>query len=369
MKKVFNFISHLFVFFLMLTLVFLIYVLFVSFKNDISVRDTLSYVKVIGQNMLGISSTSKIDASLPINPTSSQAGSTNNDKSDSCKYYYKQLDNNSKIIYSALESNINNLKKKNYIIDFQAQFNDLLHESAGQYKLNKSFQSALDAFFYDHPELFYIDLTKINLYIRYVSIGHKTTYTVSIAPKDNLNYLEDIFKNEEQVNLAISKVEDARNKIIDSINDTSDYNKVLKIHDELVKLMDYDNSSSVSSHNIYGALVDNKVVCEGYAKVFKYILDSTNIDCILVSGNATNSSNKTEAHMWNYVMINGKWYGVDVTWDDPVIIGSSKRTTIRHDYFCKGYSSFSTSHEASGKISDNGMLFKLPTLSSTNLKK
>lgn len=368
MKKIFNFITRLFVLLLILALVFSLYILIVSFKNDISVKDTFYYAKITGQDMLGIPSVSKIDVSTPINASSSYSSSESNNNNGHFKYYYNQLDENSKLIYSALENNIDNLKKKNYTINFQNQFNDLLHESAGQYKLNKYFQSALDAFFYDHPELFYIDLTKMNLYIRYVSVGPKTTYTVSILPKDKTNYLYDEFKNEEEVNLAISRVENAKNNIINSIqNCTSDYEKLLKIHDTLVQLLDYDDNAT-SAHNIYGALVDNKVVCEGYAKSFKYILDSTNIDCILVSGNATNSSNKTESHMWNYVRVNGNWYGVDVTWDDPVVIGS-KRTTIRHDYFCKGYSTFYSSHDANGKISDTGMLFKLPTLSSKNLKK
>lgn len=368
MKRFFNFISRLFIFLLMLALMFSIYILLVSFKNDISVKETLSYAKIVGQDMLGIPNASKIDISSTISPTNNESNSLNIGNSDKFKYYYNQLDNNSKIIYSALEDNIDNLKKKNYIIDFKTQFNDLLNETSGQYKLNKSFQSALDAFFYDYPELFYIDLTKINLYIKSLSIGPKTTYTVSIAPKNNSNYLDNRFENEEQVNLAISKVENIRNNIVNSLsNTTSDYTKMLQVHDTLVQLIDYSDSS-VSSRNIYGALVDNKVVCEGYAKVFKYILDSINIDCILVSGDATNSSNKTEPHMWNYVMVNGNWYGVDVTWDDPIIIGS-KRTTIKHDYFCKSNSVFFDSHEASGKISENGMLFSLPRLSSTNLKK
>lgn len=366
MKRFLNFISRLFIFLLMLTLIFSIYILLVSFKNDISVRDTISYAKIVGQDMLGIPSESKINISSTLSPTTNEPSSSNISKSNNFKYYYEQLDNNSKVIYSSLEDNIDNLKKENYTINFENQFNDLLHESAGQYKLNKSFQSALDAFFYDYPELFYIDLTKINLYIKSLSIGPKTTYTVSIAPKNGLNYLDDRFQNEVQVDLAISRVENVRKQIVDSISDTSDYNKILKVHDTLVQLIDYNDSSS--SHNIYGSLVDNKAVCEGYAKAFKYILDAININCILVSGNATNSSSKTEAHMWNYIMVNGNWYGVDVTWDDPIIIGS-KRTTIRHDYFCKSNSVFFDGHEANGKISDNGMLFKLPTLSSTNLKK
>ena len=98
-------------------------------------------------------------------------------------------------------------------------------------------------------------------------------------------------------------------------------------------------------------------------------MDSLNIPCILVGGIATNNSSNTESHMWNYIQLDGNWYGVDVTWDDPVIIGGSskKSSRVRRDYFCKGASSFKL-HKADGKISQNGETFSIPTLSSKDYK-
>ena len=51
-----------------------------------------------------------------------------------------------------------------------------------------------------------------------------------------------------------------------------------------------------------------------------------------------------------------------------IIIGGTKKSTIRHDYFCKGYYSFSTSHFANGRLSDSGMNFSYPTLCKNNYK-
>ena len=261
------------------------------------------------------------------------------------------------------------MKKDNFKINFSTKFNDLLNKQNGKSVLDKSFQAALDAFFYDHPELFYIDLTKITLYTKYTTIGSKTTYTVSLAPQNNKNYLSDSFNSESQVDNAINQIEQIRNSIVSRVNGNN-YNKALIVHDTLVDMLEYNqNDSNSNTHNIYGAFVNRSVVCEGYAKSFKYIMDSLNIPCILVGGIATNNSSNTESHMWNYIQLDGNWYGVDVTWDDPVIIGGSskKSSRVRRDYFCKGASSFKL-HKADGKISQNGETFSIPTLSSKNYK-
>ena len=297
------------------------------------------------------------------NYSNTSSSSTNN------KYYYNQLGYNAKLIYTGLENNIDNLKKDNFKINFSTKFNDLLNQQNGKSILDRSFQAALDAFFYDHPELFYIDLTKITLYTKYTTIGSKTTYTVSLTPKDDKNYLADGFYSEIQVDTAINQVQQIRNSIVSRVNGNN-YNKALIVHDTLVDMLEYDQSTNgINTHNIYGAFMEHSVVCEGYAKAFKYIMDSLNIPCILVGGVATNNASTTESHMWNYIQLDGNWYGVDVTWDDPVIIGGSskKSSKVRRDYFCKGSSSFKL-HKADGKISENGETFSIPTLSSKDYK-
>lgn len=283
-------------------------------------------------------------------------------------YYYNQLDDNAKIIYSALYNNVEHLKEDNFEINFSTKFNDLLNKSNGKSSLDSSFQSALDAFFYDHPDLFYLDISKMSLLTNSVSFLGKTTYKVSIKPSNGINYLSDGFSSKAQVELAIQEVENLKNKIISNISG-NDYNKALIIHDTLVDLIEYDKSvSRKNTYNIYGALVEHNVVCEGYAKTFKYLMDSLDIPCILVSGLATNSTGKTEAHMWNYIQLDGNWYGVDLTWDDPIIIGGHSKNTIRRTYFCKGINAFYDSHCPDSKFSSGGMSFNYPNLSQKNYK-
>lgn len=372
MSKFINFFIKLFIFiisFLFATLIVLIVGTYIfSQQSDTPIQDTLAEFQVIGKEIIDSKLTNKNSISISLDDTTSaQTPIISTDTK--YKYYYYQLDSYGKTIYTNLENNIDNLKKENYIIDFSTQFNDLLNKTNGQDILNKSFQSALDAFAYDYPELFYIDISKMTLTIKSTSIGPLTTYKVSLSPLDNKNYLTKAFSSENEVDKAILKVENIRTNAINNLTDINDYNKILSVHDSLVNSLEYDTTlNKINTHNMYGALVEKNVVCEGYAKSFKYLLDALNIKNILVSGIATNSSNESESHMWNYVELNGKWYGVDVTWDDPIIIGGPSKNSLRHTYFLKGNSTFNKSHVTTGKISDEGIIYKLPSLSLENYK-
>lgn len=126
---------------------------------------------------------------------------------------------------------------------------------------------------------------------------------------------------------------------------TYPYDKVLTIHDYLVSNIAYTKTDN--AHDIYGALVNGKCVCEGYARAFQYVCTLYGVNVICVSGDATNSSG-TEAHMWNLVQMNdGKWYNMDVTWDDPLVNGSDSGK-VHYDYFLVG----------SDTKNDRGAMFK-----------
>ncbi len=56
-------------------------------------------------------------------------------------------------------------------------------------------------------------------------------------------------------------------------------------------------------------------MCVGYAQAFCKIAEKAGIKTYVVS------SEKLQ-HAWNMVNINGEYYFVDCTWDDPVLIKS-----------------------------------------------
>ena len=61
-------------------------------------------------------------------------------------------------------------------------------------------------------------------------------------------------------------------------------------------------------------------VCEGYARAFQVLCKELEIPCVLVDGPAiAHQGDHPESHMWNYVQVDGLWYAVDVTWNDPYV--------------------------------------------------
>lgn len=149
----------------------------------------------------------------------------------------------------------------------------------------------------------------------------------------------------------------------------SDYERVKALHDWLVDNIEYDSSMQrVHRYNIYGALIERSVVCEGYAKLFKYILDDMGIESILVSGVAVNSEGANERHMWNYVKLDETWYAVDCTWDDPIVIGGGKAgKDAKYRYFLKGQEFFKDHTEEA--ITDKSENLIYPTISEKNYQK
>ena len=284
------------------------------------------------------------------------------------KYYYEQLDENAKIIYEGLENNISNMQTGNYKIDFDKQFNELLHEEDGEKKLNIAFQSAWNAFTYDYVEVFFVDVTKLTLTTQTTAIGGLTTHRVYLSNDENINYLSKTFETPEKVIEERANISKLREQVVNALKGYSQYEQIKYLHDWMINNIDYDVTCSKEEiYSIYGALRKGTAVCEGYARAFKYMLDGLGIPCVMVSGTATNSTGDTESHAWNYVKLNGKWYAIDVTWDDPIITGGgflSKES--RYKYFLKGSNNFFVGHKEDGKISENSVQFLFPIIEKTD---
>ena len=284
------------------------------------------------------------------------------------KYLYSQLGENGKIIYEKLYENKENLKTGTYTIQFGNAFYDILSQENGSDKLQEEYQTAIEAFTYDNPDVFYIDVTKMYINIETIQKIFSTKYNVYINSAKDPTYLLDGFTSKEQIDQCESQVIAVKNQILNQIAGKNDIEKMRYIHDYLVDTIEYDQTFGEKNiYNIYGALVSKTCVCEGYAKASQYLLNEAGLENIIITGTATNSDGKTENHAWNYVNIDEKWYAIDTTWDDPIIVGGGKLTnTIRYRYFLKGSSTINKNHFISTKFTSGGQDFEFPKLSITD---
>jgi len=128
-------------------------------------------------------------------------------------------------------------------------------------------------------------------------------------------------------------LEEAADEIISQIPDYyDDYEKILYVHDQIIEKTEYDTSGAAADRNgiwgtSYGCLVNGKAVCQGYAEAFTYVMNRLGIENGFCCGDSYRGR-----HAWNYVKVDGEYYWIDVTWDDPES-DFSEEGELRHTYF------------------------------------
>ncbi|MCL2053127.1 MAG: hypothetical protein FWG90_01620 [Oscillospiraceae bacterium] len=144
-------------------------------------------------------------------------------------------------------------------------------------------------------------------------------------------------------------VESAADEIMKNMPaNISDYDKLLYFHDTIIDGCDYDLEAP-HCENIYGALVDGRAKCVGYAQAFTYLCNKSGITSLTVIGD--DPAGGDMGHMWNKVRYKGMWYNVDTTYDDPVV-------SITHN---KQYHHFMVSDAAlKGTHLEDKKMFKAP---------
>lgn len=183
------------------------------------------------------------------------------------------------------------------------------------------FATVFDAYLRDHPEHFWVN----NAY----SISSNTDTVVSMTPYytmsgDKLTAAKEAFKNA------------AAELLHDITTSMSEYERELLIHDRIAEKVDYETGSNAFS--AYGALVEGKAVCEGYAKAFQYLLQLADIQAFIITGTSKNpTTGLDEGHAWTAVRIDDKYYHVDPTWDD-------QQDLLFHAYFNKTTAAITEDH-------------------------
>ena len=183
----------------------------------------------------------------------------------------------------------------------------------GNNELKVAMNAARYAFYADYPEVFYIQIQKINLR---VTKDAQNRYHANLGSGNLKNYYVDGFTSKEQVeeelitfnNIVNQIVEEAKNLKVEEGKELVT-EQVKYIHNKIINDTSYRLESDCSEGNEgflgtpYGALVKKQAVCEGYARAFKIILDKVGINNILVQGTHQSEGSAAVPHMWNYVEI------------------------------------------------------------------
>lgn len=263
-------------------------------------------------------------------PPSSNKESSSEEESDSAppvisedlsKYPgYKALSGNSKDAYSAITK---------ALLDCSDSVN------ISRYRLSRDETKKVVGYVInDRPDIFWVDkeysLIASSDYIQAVSFR----YTLS---KDQISEKKRL-------------VEASLSSYVSSLSGKSDYEKVKGAHDLIIGKVSY--SSNSDAHNICGVFINKAAVCEGYAKAFQLIMQRLGVSCYIVHGSSGGIN-----HVWNLVSVGGRYYHIDLTMDDPVLLGGGSLTA--HTYFLLTDAQIKKNHSISAE-------YNLPLPAATN---
>ncbi|MCI8468337.1 MAG: hypothetical protein HFJ75_02355 [Eggerthellaceae bacterium] len=87
---------------------------------------------------------------------------------------------------------------------------------------------------------------------------------------------------------------------------TTDFDKALWLHDWVIDHMEYDNNLLYCGAE--GGLTRGTGTCESYHRALVKLYNRVGIQTGRMEGNG---------HVWTAAKLDGKWYQIDATWDDP----------------------------------------------------
>ena len=226
------------------------------------------------------------------------------------KYGYNTLTDKQKLVYAAIYEGV---KAHSAAIDVQSI-------GANADDIDKAF-FAMD---YENPQFFWLKSG-----YSYSYSGSKVYY---VKPKYS--------RTASEAAKILPKLEAAVNKIgSEALKQETLFECVKYVHDSIINGSEYVLSGDEHIRDADGALVNSEALCEGYSKAFAYICQSIGIEAICVSGTANGGS-----HMWNLVKLDGNWYHMDVTFDDPI----STEPMCEYTYFCLTTAGITKDHVISG---------------------
>ena len=165
----------------------------------------------------------------------------------------------------------------------------------------------MDVIKYSFPELFYMN-------------GYRYSYRSGKALNISPEYIVD--DPQEKRRLFFEAAEKRYLPLIDDSMD--DFTKAVILHDELALSSYYAATDAQGNRSDnYTYMAEGWGVCQDYTECYAYLLARCGIKSEIVSSDAMN-------HAWIKVELDGSFYNVDLTWDDPTPDRTGK---VRHLYF------------------------------------
>ena len=186
-----------------------------------------------------------------------------------------------------------------------------------------TFLKAEYALFADHPE-----------------ITWRWSYSGNVTGTVDTVYF-DITDDEKKTRNreAISKADEIYEQIDPGL---PDYEKMLAFYDTIIDETDY--SENDHDQDMTSIFLDKNSVCAGYSRAFQYLCKKAGIECAYIEGTAYGFQDEDrEAHAWNLVKLDDKYYWVDVTWGDP--LSEDEKYNKTYSYFCSDDGEFLQTHE------------------------
>lgn len=137
-------------------------------------------------------------------------------------------------------------------------------------------------------------------------------------------------------------IDNASEEILYNIRHSmSDFDKIMTVHDYMA--LNYSYDTTLENHSI-SIMTTKTGVCQAYAYAFKHIMNILDIECQYVTSEAMN-------HMWNLVKVDGNWFNIDITQDDPLV---DKFGQVRHTYALLSATGIATVKNANGQYTHYG---------------
>ncbi|MBQ3179041.1 MAG: leucine-rich repeat protein [Clostridia bacterium] len=202
--------------------------------------------------------------------------------------------------------------------------------------------SVADAAYTDVAELHAFVQETLNVEVYWPHVEREVQYSTDdqtgVVTELLLTYSADdrySFSGETSAAAGITTIEQGVAHAMAAIrDDMTDLEKVLAIHDYLVREVDYDpgypDNINEDSYWLEGVFLNRIAVCNGYALAYSHLLSQCGIDSYVVSSDPMN-------HAWNLIELDGTWYHADATWDDP---SNQCGGFVYHKYFLKSDAEF-----------------------------